>query len=211
VLADLSEGPHFDFFQPGHNFSHELGDEKFAGSGVTKMGPDRFLAKFLNHDRYESIKHARVSEKLFNVDLSLAVKRVNVVQQINAEILLDRQVLLFVLDKIIFYFFAGKSGNFVKFDFPLARECKSVELVSDAQAFFACHDTIGLVARIVILFNSAERLSREHSFKLFVREHSVAANVRIIMVCQTLALRILDDSTKAVEPHLVWWFAVVRS
>jgi hypothetical protein len=68
-----------------------------------------------------------------------------------------------------------------------------------------------LVTRIVILFNSTERLSGEHSFKLFVREHSVAANVRIIMVCQTLALRILDDSTKAVEPHLVWWFAVVRS
>ncbi len=79
VLADLSEGPHFDFFQPGHNFSYELGDEKSAGSGVTKMGPYRFLAEFLNHDRYTSIKPARVSEKLFNVDLSLAIKRVNVV------------------------------------------------------------------------------------------------------------------------------------
>lgn len=86
-----------------------------------------------------------------------------------------------------------------------------MELVRDAQAFFACHDTVGLVARIVILFNSAERLSGKHSFELFVREHSVAANVRIIMVCQTLALRILDYSTKAVESHLVWWFAVVRS
>ena len=79
MLADLSEGPHFDFFQPGHNFSYELGDEKSAGSGVTKMGPYRFLAEFLNHDRYTSIKPARVSEKLFNVDLSLAIKRVNVV------------------------------------------------------------------------------------------------------------------------------------
>jgi hypothetical protein len=107
VLADLGEGPHFRVFQSGHNLSHELSNEMFTGSGVTKMGPDWLLAKFLNHDRYESIKHARVSEKLFCVYLSLAEKRVNVVKQIKAEILLDCQVLLFVLDKIGFYFFVG--------------------------------------------------------------------------------------------------------
>ena len=52
-----------------------------------------------------------------------------------------------------------------------------MELVRDAQAFFTCHNTVGLVTRIVVLFNSAERLTREHSFELVFRKHSVAAYV----------------------------------
>jgi len=152
-----------------------------------------------------------VNEELFNVDLGLALKGVDVVKKVDAEVLLDCQVLLFVLDEIIFNFFVGQGGDFAEFYFPRVRECKSVELVRDAEPFFACHDAVSLVARIVILFNSSERLSGEHSLEMFFRKDSVAANVRIIVVCQTLTLCILNHSSQTSETHLVWRFAVVWS
>lgn len=105
MLTDLCEGLYLGVSKSGNNFSHELGNEMFAGNGVTKMGSDWLLAKLLNHDRNESIKHAGMLKKLFRVDLGLTVKRVDVVKQIEGEILLDPQVLLFVLNKISFYFF----------------------------------------------------------------------------------------------------------
>lgn len=195
MLTDLSEASYFDIFQPGHNFSNKLDNQKFAGSWVAKMRSDRFLAKFLNHDWYKSIEHSRVSEELFNVDLGLALKGVYVVKKINAKVLLDCQVLLFVLNEIIFHFFVRQGRYFAKFYFPCVRECKSVKLIRDSEAFFACHDAIGLVARIVILFNITESFSREHSLEMFFRKHSIAANVWIIVVCQTLSLCILDNSS----------------
>jgi hypothetical protein len=177
-----------------HGSMNNLVYHMIPGQFVCQVRSNGRLSKLLQQDINESVKHSWCVKELLELFIRfIRCLNINVINQTQRDILEDSDIVLLVLQYLLFGLPIGHLGHVHVVNISLMWQSKPGKVVSDPEPLLTGLDAIGLTLDVLLFAVAAIHLIWHYTVSGGLREDSIPPNVLIGVILEPVTMDRLNN------------------